>query len=86
METRFNIVDRLARRLAVLAGCSALLAANVALSAELVVWHAYRAPLQFRSSIFLTSLLPAKMEPGSWQKEFNICSPMDSREWHQQMY
>lgn len=42
METVRNLSNRLAQRLAMLAGVFLLLAGNLAAGAELVVWHAYR--------------------------------------------
>ncbi|MGB5543952.1 MAG: extracellular solute-binding protein, partial [Gammaproteobacteria bacterium] len=42
MKTVSNFSNRLAQRVAMLAGVFFLLAGNIAASAELVVWHAYR--------------------------------------------
>ena len=42
MKIRFDIFSRFARKLILFAGASVLLGANIAIGAELVVWHAYR--------------------------------------------
>ncbi|MGD8977021.1 MAG: extracellular solute-binding protein [Gammaproteobacteria bacterium] len=42
MEIRFDIFSRFARKLILFTGASMLLGANIAIGAELVVWHAYR--------------------------------------------